>query len=74
MKMSAQGYQVIYNKQRGNHYTTGQTAAGPIQSLYTGTAKEWPIFNKIIKGENKTSHTETRNSLPWTDAKKMRRN
>ena len=47
IKMLTKGHPLISNERRGNHHIRGQAAAGPKTSLYTGTAKELPLYNQV---------------------------
>ena len=51
-----------------NPNTTEQAAAGPKTSLYTGTAKELPLYTQITQKWNKRQ-TEARIFRLGTDAK-----
>ena len=49
--LSAQSYLLVDNEGRGNPHTTGQAAAVQKQ-LYTGTAKELPLYTQVTKKNN----------------------
>ena len=47
MKMSAQGDPLVFSEGQGNPHSTGQAEIGPKTSLYTGTAKELPLYTQV---------------------------
>ena len=57
MKMSSLGQLLDFNEQRGNPHTTGQSAAGLKTLLYTGTAKELPLYTQVKGCEEPESLT-----------------
>ena len=45
--MSTQGHPLVFNERQGNPHTTGQAAACPKTSVYTGTAKALLLYTQV---------------------------